>query len=281
MAKHHRRCHCCSHVLGPQRSRRSGTPRRQDAGREERVHRPCRSRGGPARARPAGAGVRTHAGPWRERRPATPDRGDRRPRPRREASRAGAGSGFHSNTRGSAAYGRGRPCGERRRPGGESPSPRGERKSPRAPPKRNLNSAEVATRREGRRRRLTPQPAGSRYATLRRPAVFPGSRSRGRRRCNGEWLSLVEHLVRDQGVAGSNPVSPTQKAAIPRRETDGTRPSSFPDGALRTTGAPKSRDAGCGWCGQCGGANAAAAALLVETGRANVRDARHAGRAAR
>lgn len=31
----------------------------------------------------------------------------------------------------------------------------------------------------------------------------------------GEWLSLVEHLVRDQGVAGSNPVSPTQKAAIP------------------------------------------------------------------
>ena len=25
----------------------------------------------------------------------------------------------------------------------------------------------------------------------------------------GEWLSLVEHLVRDQGVAGSNPVSPT------------------------------------------------------------------------
>src|SRR5207253_1583033 len=26
----------------------------------------------------------------------------------------------------------------------------------------------------------------------------------------GEWLSLVEHLVRDQGVAGSNPVSPTK-----------------------------------------------------------------------
>ncbi len=23
------------------------------------------------------------------------------------------------------------------------------------------------------------------------------------------WLSLVEHLVRDQGVAGSNPVIPT------------------------------------------------------------------------
>jgi len=27
----------------------------------------------------------------------------------------------------------------------------------------------------------------------------------------GEWLSLVEHLVRDQGVGGSNPLSPTNK----------------------------------------------------------------------
>ena len=27
----------------------------------------------------------------------------------------------------------------------------------------------------------------------------------------GEWLSLVEHLVRDQGVGGSNPLSPTKK----------------------------------------------------------------------
>ena len=26
----------------------------------------------------------------------------------------------------------------------------------------------------------------------------------------GEWLSLVEHLVRDQGVGGSNPLSPDQ-----------------------------------------------------------------------
>src|SRR5438552_5104694 len=25
----------------------------------------------------------------------------------------------------------------------------------------------------------------------------------------GAWLSLVEHLVRDQGVGGSNPLSPT------------------------------------------------------------------------
>ena len=30
----------------------------------------------------------------------------------------------------------------------------------------------------------------------------------------GEWLSLVEHLVRDQGVGGSNPLSPTN--LIPR-----------------------------------------------------------------
>jgi hypothetical protein len=30
----------------------------------------------------------------------------------------------------------------------------------------------------------------------------------------GEWLSLVEHLVRDQGVGGSNPLSPTKYFAI-------------------------------------------------------------------
>src|SRR6202142_4563785 len=29
----------------------------------------------------------------------------------------------------------------------------------------------------------------------------------------GEWLSLVEHLVRDQGVGGSNPLSPTNHSA--------------------------------------------------------------------
>jgi hypothetical protein len=27
----------------------------------------------------------------------------------------------------------------------------------------------------------------------------------------GAWLSLVEHLVRDQGVGGSNPLAPTNK----------------------------------------------------------------------
>jgi hypothetical protein len=30
----------------------------------------------------------------------------------------------------------------------------------------------------------------------------------------GEWLSLVEHLVRDQGVGGSNPLSPTKISLI-------------------------------------------------------------------
>src|SRR5258708_7182554 len=30
----------------------------------------------------------------------------------------------------------------------------------------------------------------------------------------GEWLSLVEHLVRDQGVGGSNPLSPTNLFTI-------------------------------------------------------------------
>ena len=30
----------------------------------------------------------------------------------------------------------------------------------------------------------------------------------------GEWLSLVEHLVRDQGVGGSNPLSPTNLSQV-------------------------------------------------------------------
>src|ERR1035437_8104843 len=30
----------------------------------------------------------------------------------------------------------------------------------------------------------------------------------------GEWLSLVEHLVRDQGVGGSNPLSPTNVSLL-------------------------------------------------------------------
>src|SRR5947208_3209462 len=39
--------------------------------------------------------------------------------------------------------------------------------------------------------------------------------------CNtvGEWLSLVEHLVRDQGVGGSNPLSPTKIPQSPFVDT--------------------------------------------------------------
>jgi hypothetical protein len=51
------------------------------------------------------------------------------------------------------------------------------------------------------------------------------------RRLVGEWLSLVEHLVRDQGVGGSNPLSPTifiskhlkQVAALQRGEFSRSR----------------------------------------------------------
>jgi hypothetical protein len=43
-----------------------------------------------------------------------------------------------------------------------------------------------------------------------RQAASPGVRSAPH---VGEWLSLVEHLVRDQGVGGSNPLSPTIKSS--------------------------------------------------------------------
>ena len=41
--------------------------------------------------------------------------------------------------------------------------------------------------------------------------VLESCRTKVRRNSSvvGEWLSLVEHLVRDQGVGGSNPLSPT------------------------------------------------------------------------
>jgi hypothetical protein len=38
----------------------------------------------------------------------------------------------------------------------------------------------------------------------------------------GEWLSLVEHLVRDQGVGGSNPLSPTILDFWPSEKSDRT-----------------------------------------------------------
>src|ERR1700735_5084973 len=41
------------------------------------------------------------------------------------------------------------------------------------------------------------------------------------RRSIGEWLSLVEHLVRDQGVGGSNPLSPTTHSILPLEDQNG------------------------------------------------------------
>src|SRR5258707_5377087 len=42
-----------------------------------------------------------------------------------------------------------------------------------------------------------------------RVVFFSRAAKPARRSSVGEWLSLVEHLVRDQGVGGSNPLSPT------------------------------------------------------------------------
>ncbi len=43
----------------------------------------------------------------------------------------------------------------------------------------------------------------------------------------GKWLSLVEHLVRDQGVAGSNPVFPTVEGSGFVGEIPKARPFCF------------------------------------------------------
>ena len=48
----------------------------------------------------------------------------------------------------------------------------------------------------------------------------------------GEWLSLVEHLVRDQGVGGSNPLSPTIqmsqiRSSFPGRQRTGAGAVSY------------------------------------------------------
>ena len=42
-----------------------------------------------------------------------------------------------------------------------------------------------------------------------RTSHLAGALGIGRPSNVGEWLSLVEHLVRDQGGGGSNPLSPT------------------------------------------------------------------------
>ena len=58
----------------------------------------------------------------------------------------------------------------------------------------SCNSSDSATLVQAHSRGQTRQAAPQRYALQ---PMF------------GEWLSLVEHLVRDQGVGGSNPLSPT------------------------------------------------------------------------
>ena len=77
--------------------------------------------------------------------------------------------------------------------------------------RRNRTPEHALTRRRGcpappnRMRPAPPKPPPPVPATIR-PAA-------------GAWLSLAEHLVRDQGVAGSNPAAPTR--LVP---TDGFRP---------------------------------------------------------
>ena len=51
------------------------------------------------------------------------------------------------------------------------------------------------------------------YCVPRAARVFPLKTTRSTIPV-GEWLSLVEHLVRDQGVGGSNPLSPTNKIFV-------------------------------------------------------------------
>src|SRR5437899_2503676 len=61
----------------------------------------------------------------------------------------------------------------------------------------------------------------------------PKARIHAKRRTNdvGAWLSLVEHLVRDQGVGGSNPLAPTIPIGVGSRTGTRSRnasPARFP-----------------------------------------------------
>src|SRR5258708_238924 len=55
----------------------------------------------------------------------------------------------------------------------------------------------------------------------------------------GEWLSLVEHLVRDQGVGGSNPLSPTNFLLI--NNLQGIKSGMTPRASARESDFVKSR----------------------------------------
>jgi hypothetical protein len=61
----------------------------------------------------------------------------------------------------------------------------------------------------------------------------------------GEWLSLVEHLVRDQGVGGSNPLSPTNQISNLRSIPEARLMHRF--GAGTPLGAPLRLSSGSGW----------------------------------
>ncbi len=50
---------------------------------------------------------------------------------------------------------------------------------------------------------------GVRFESFHKRAFFETCSKMNTLTSVGEWLSLVEHLVRDKGVGGSNPLSPT------------------------------------------------------------------------
>jgi hypothetical protein len=59
---------------------------------------------------------------------------------------------------------------------------------------------------------LRAQADKQRLAALERRLYKP--RSYPYRGIGGVWLSLVEHLVRDEGVVGSNPITPTNLSRL-------------------------------------------------------------------
>ena len=97
--------------------------------------------------------------------------------------------------------------------------------APRAEPR-----AEPGTRRTAAR--LSPTPERRRRPEVRR--LFSPLQSHP---AAGAWLSLAEHLVRDQGVAGSNPAAPTRP--VPQTvPADGSGRRVPPDG-FRQTGSAR------------------------------------------
>ena len=98
--------------------------------------------------------------------------------------------------------------------------------------------AEPGTRRTAAR--LSPTPERRRRPEVRR--LFSPLQSHP---AAGAWLSLAEHLVRDQGVAGSNPAAPTRpvpQTVPPDRQTGFRQTGSgrrVPPDGFRQTGSPR------------------------------------------